>query len=305
MRLRLSSRRSVISVVTFQAGTTAPVALVWSTHSTNRSNGNSSSKPIPFRGDATVTIQRATATARGRTAAQDIRRMLSLGQPPALAAAPMRSPALPTVPPYDDSRADADSPAVRSLPTRGPHLASRTAHADAARGKALLPQCAYTHSRKPSRYTHSLGPRALLCGFDCMRRHRICDGRCVARRLGPVGMIRLCACGVPASAHCFTAWNTATQATLHQKLKQMIEKEHRRAQILRQVGTSRVPEYFSTQRYASTPRAPQHRNAGWATDPLAPPRTSSCTGPTRTPTCTHSPERRTGTRPSSLRVFPG
>ena len=41
--------------------------------------------------------------------------MLSLGQPPALAAAPMRSPALPTVPPYDDSRADADSPAVRSL----------------------------------------------------------------------------------------------------------------------------------------------------------------------------------------------
>lgn len=34
-----------------------------------------------------------------------------------------------------------------------------------------------------------------------MRRHGICDGRCVARRLGPVGMIRLCACGVPASAH--------------------------------------------------------------------------------------------------------
>jgi hypothetical protein len=140
MRLRLSSRNSVNSGVTFQAGTTAPVALVWSTHSTNRSNGNSSSKPIPFRGDATVTIQRATATARGRTAAQDIRRMLSLGQPPALAAAPMRSPALPTVAPYDDSRADADSPAVRSLPTRGPHLASRTAHADVARSKALLPQ---------------------------------------------------------------------------------------------------------------------------------------------------------------------
>jgi hypothetical protein len=125
--------------------------------------------------------------------------MLSLGQPPALAAAPMRSPALPTVAPYDDSRADADSPAVRSLPTRGPHLASRTAHADVARSKALLPQCAYTHSRKPSRYTHSLAHR--LCGFDCMRRHGICDGRCVARRLGPVGMIRLCACGVPASAH--------------------------------------------------------------------------------------------------------
>ena len=52
----------------------------------------------------------------------------------------------------------------------------------------------------------------------------------------------------------------------------MIEKEHRRAQILRQVGTSRVPEYFSTQRYASTPRAPQHRNARLGNRP---PRTSS------------------------------
>jgi hypothetical protein len=107
-----------------------------------------------------------------------------------------------------------------------------------------------------------------------MRRHGICDGRCVARRLGPVGMIRLCACGVPASAHCFTAWNTATQATLHQKLKQMIEKEHRRAQILRQVGrylqSTGVLQYAEIREY---PRAPQHRNARRLGN--RPPRTSS------------------------------
>jgi hypothetical protein len=97
---------------------------------------------------------------------QDIRRMLSLGQPPALAAAPMRSPALPTVPPYDDSRADADSPAVRSLPTRGPHLASCTAHADVARSKALPPQPTRTVANPLG--THTAWPTGFAGSTVCV-----------------------------------------------------------------------------------------------------------------------------------------
>ena len=143
MRLRLSSRRSVNSVVTFQAGTTAPVAqlvLVWSTHSTNRSSGNSSSKPIPFRGDATVTIQRATATARGR-----LRR--TSGGCSASGSRPRWPLHRCARRPYRRSRRTMTREPMRTRqrcaacgPTRGPHLASRTAHADVARSKALLPQ---------------------------------------------------------------------------------------------------------------------------------------------------------------------